>query len=110
MGAFERAVKLFAGKKVRHQRVRVPVADLMLRFKQAHQLHVLQVASCLQNPGPVRNRLPVGFLDGGEVGGGAFRFWGFWHGWFFERGDLEDQAGAIAGVDIAGSSGGYVAM
>jgi hypothetical protein len=76
-------VELPISEKVRHQRIRVPVADLMLRFEKAHQLHVLQVASGLQSPDPVRNRLAVGFLDGGEVGGGAFWFWGFWHGWFW---------------------------
>ena len=40
---------LLISEKVGHQGVRVPVADLMLEFKQIYQRYVLQIASCLQD-------------------------------------------------------------
>ena len=71
------------------------MANLMLGFEQAHQSHVLQIASCLQNPYPVRNRLAVCFLNGGKVRSGAFDFWGVWHGLVLaavnKESDLEDR-------------------
>jgi hypothetical protein len=48
------------------QRVRMSMADAMLDLEIRDLLHMFLVVQAFENLDPVRDRLAVGFLDGGK--------------------------------------------
>ena len=51
----------------RHQRIGMPVPQLVFTLEQGHLLHVLFVRHAVENGQSMRDGLTIGFLDGQEV-------------------------------------------
>lgn len=66
---------------MRHQRVGVAVAHAVLGLEPGDVFHVFGGWAGSDLGFPFGDWAAVFRLDRGEVGGGAFDFWGFWQGW-----------------------------